>query len=50
MSGQGAVVVGDRAYNEAAEAAGWTVDAHIERPVHRSLTRHVHVLRRRGRR
>ena len=40
-----AVVVGDRSYDAAAEAAGWTVDAHIERPVHRSLTRHVHVLR-----
>ena len=40
-----AVVVGDRPYDDAAEAAGWTVDAHIERPVHRSLTRHVHVLR-----
>ena len=40
-----AVVVGDRPYDDAAEAAGWTVDARIERPVHRSLTRHVHVLR-----
>ena len=40
-----AVVVGDRPYDAAAEAAGWTVDTHIERPVHRSLTRHVHVLR-----
>ena len=40
-----AVVVGDRPYDDAAEAAGWTVDAHIERSVHRSLTRHVHVLR-----
>ena len=40
-----AVVVGDRPYDDAAEAAGWTVDAYIERPVHRSLTRHVHVLR-----
>ena len=40
-----AAVVGDRPYDDAAEAAGWTVDAHIERPVHRSLTRHVHVLR-----
>ena len=40
-----AVVVGDGPYDAAAEAAGWTVDAHIERPVHRSLTRHVHVLR-----
>ena len=40
-----AVVVGDRPYDDAAEAAGWTVDARLERPVHRSLTRHVHVLR-----
>jgi tRNA (guanine10-N2)-dimethyltransferase len=40
-----AVVVGNGPYDDAAEAAGWTVDAHIERPVHRSLTRHVHVLR-----
>ena len=40
-----AVVVGDRSYDEAAEAAGWTVEARLERPVHRSLTRHVHVLR-----
>ncbi|PSQ42750.1 TIGR01177 family methyltransferase [Halobacteriales archaeon SW_5_68_122] len=40
-----AVVVGDRAYDEAAETAGWAVEARLERPVHRSLTRHVHVLR-----
>ena len=40
-----AVVVGDRPYDDAAEAAGWTVDARLERPVHRSLTRYVHVLR-----
>jgi len=40
-----AVVVGDRPYDEAAEAAGWSVDSRFERRVHRSLTRHVHVLR-----
>ena len=43
--GPRAVVVGDRPYDEAAEAAGWTVDSRFERRVHRSLTRHVHVLR-----
>jgi tRNA (guanine10-N2)-dimethyltransferase len=40
-----AVVVGDRPYDRAAEAAGWTVESRFERRVHRSLTRHVHVLR-----
>jgi tRNA (guanine10-N2)-dimethyltransferase len=40
-----AVVVGDRPYDDAADAAGWTVDTRFERRVHRSLTRHVHVLR-----
>lgn len=39
-----AVVVGDRSLDGAAEAAGWRVDAEFDRPVHRSLTRHVHVL------
>lgn len=39
-----AVVVGDRSWVEEAEAAGWTVEAVFERRVHRSLTRHVHVL------
>jgi tRNA (guanine10-N2)-dimethyltransferase len=39
-----AVVVGDRSWVEAAQAAGWTVDATFERRVHRSLVRHVHVL------
>jgi tRNA (guanine10-N2)-dimethyltransferase len=39
-----AVVVGDRPYDAAAEAAGWTVDSRFERRVHRSLTRDVHVL------
>jgi len=39
-----AVLVGDRPWNEAAEAAGWTVESRFDRRVHRSLTRHVHVL------
>jgi tRNA (guanine10-N2)-dimethyltransferase len=41
-----AVVVADRSWKEAAEAAGWTVDERFERRVHGSLTRHVHVVRR----
>ncbi|WP_049937551.1 methyltransferase domain-containing protein [Haloplanus natans] len=41
-----AVVVADRSWREAAEDAGWTVEASFERPVHRSLTRHVHLLER----
>ncbi|MFB6157525.1 MAG: methyltransferase domain-containing protein [Haloferacaceae archaeon] len=41
-----AVVVGDRDWREAATAAGWRVGAVHERRVHRSLTRHVHVLER----
>jgi tRNA (guanine10-N2)-dimethyltransferase len=40
-----AVVVGDRDRSAAARAAGWAVEALFERPVHRSLTRFVHVLR-----
>ncbi|MFB6301302.1 MAG: methyltransferase domain-containing protein [Haloferacaceae archaeon] len=39
-----AVVVGDRPLRDAATAAGWTVETVHERRVHRSLTRHVHVL------
>jgi len=39
-----AVVVADRRWDEAAEAAGWTIARTFERRVHRSLTRHVHVL------
>ncbi|MES3518283.1 MAG: methyltransferase domain-containing protein [Natronomonas sp.] len=42
-----AVVVGDRDYDTVAEAAGWRVDSHFERRVHRSLVRHIHVLERR---
>jgi tRNA (guanine10-N2)-dimethyltransferase len=41
-----AVVVADRSWDEAAEAAGWTVERRFERRVHRSLVRHVHVLER----
>ncbi len=39
-----AVVVGDRIWNDAAEAAGWTVTDRFDRRVHASLTRYVHVL------
>lgn len=39
-----AVVVADRSLVDAATAAGWTVSERFERPVHRSLVRHVHVL------
>jgi tRNA (guanine10-N2)-dimethyltransferase len=42
-----AVVVADRSWEAAAEAAGWDVDERFERRVHRSLVRHVHVLSRR---
>ncbi len=40
-----AVVVGDRPWNAAAEAAGWTVTDRFDRRVHGSLVRYVHVLR-----
>jgi tRNA (guanine10-N2)-dimethyltransferase len=40
-----AVVVADRDRSADARRAGWTVEAVHERPVHRSLTRFVHVLR-----
>jgi tRNA (guanine10-N2)-dimethyltransferase len=39
-----AVVVADRAWDDAAREAGWTVEARFERHVHRSLDRHVLVL------
>jgi tRNA (guanine10-N2)-dimethyltransferase len=39
-----AVVIADRPWDEAAEAAGWTVEERFERRVHRSLTRHIAVL------
>ncbi|MFB6085722.1 MAG: methyltransferase domain-containing protein [Halodesulfurarchaeum sp.] len=40
-----AVVVADRSAEAGAREAGWTVRETYERRVHRSLTRHVHVLR-----
>jgi tRNA (guanine10-N2)-dimethyltransferase len=40
-----AVVVADRTYDPLARDAGWTLQDRHERRVHRSLTRHVHVLR-----
>jgi tRNA (guanine10-N2)-dimethyltransferase len=39
-----AVVVADRSLADPAADAGWSVEDVFERPVHRSLTRHVHVL------
>ena len=39
-----AVVVGDRPWDDAAVAAGWTVTDRFDRRVHRSLVRYVHVL------
>ena len=42
-----AVVVADRSWEPAAEAAGWTVERRFERRVHGTLVRHVHVLRAR---
>ena len=38
------VLVADRPWAALATEAGWTVAERFERPVHRSLTRHVHVL------
>ena len=43
VAGRG-VVVADRSREGEAVDAGWTVEAVFERPVHRSLTRYVHVL------
>jgi tRNA (guanine10-N2)-dimethyltransferase len=40
------VLVADRSWNDAAREADWTVTDRFERRVHRSLTRHVHVLAR----
>ncbi|MFB6154174.1 MAG: methyltransferase domain-containing protein [Halodesulfurarchaeum sp.] len=39
------VVVADRKLADRAAAAGWSDAERFERPVHRSLVRHVHVLR-----
>lgn len=38
------VLIADRDWSAAAEAAGWTVEERFERRVHRSLVRHVHLL------
>jgi len=43
-----AVVVGDRSWADAARGAGWTVTDRFRRRVHRSLVRHVLVLRQNG--
>ena len=40
-----AVVVGDRSWAGAARAEGWTIEGEFERRVHRSLDRHIVVLR-----
>ena len=39
-----AVLVADRPWTDAAEAAGWTVASRFDRRVHASLIRYVHVL------
>jgi tRNA (guanine10-N2)-dimethyltransferase len=39
------VVVGDRPWAQTAKQAGWTTEAVFDRPVHRSLTRYIVVLR-----
>ena len=38
------VVVGDRRWDQPAREAGWRVETTLHRRVHRSLTRHLHVL------
>jgi tRNA (guanine10-N2)-dimethyltransferase len=38
------VLVADRPWESVAREAGWTVEDRFERRIHRSLTRHVHVL------
>lgn len=40
-----AVIVGDRSWADAAESAGWTIESTFQRRVHRSLVRHVVILR-----
>jgi tRNA (guanine10-N2)-dimethyltransferase len=40
------VIVGDKPWAQPAHEAGWTTEAAFDRPVHRSLTRYVLVLRR----
>ncbi|MEF8789465.1 MAG: methyltransferase domain-containing protein [Haloarculaceae archaeon] len=39
-----AVLVADRPWTDAAREAGWDVESTIERRVHRSLVRHIHLL------
>ncbi len=39
-----AVLVADRSWTNEAEISGWTVEERIERRVHRSLARHIHLL------
>jgi len=39
-----AVFVADRSWTDDAREAGWTVEERIERRVHRSLVRHIHLL------
>jgi tRNA (guanine10-N2)-dimethyltransferase len=39
-----AVLVADRSWTNEAETFGWTVEERIERRVHRSLVRHIHLL------
>ena len=39
-----AVLVADRSWTDEARTAGWLVEERIERRVHRSLVRHVHLL------
>jgi len=38
------VLVADRSWTDGARAAGWVVEERIERRVHRSLVRHIHLL------
>jgi tRNA (guanine10-N2)-dimethyltransferase len=42
--GDAAVLVGDRPWETAADAAGWRVESRFDRRVHGSLVRYVHVL------
>lgn len=42
------VIIADRSYDDIASKVGWTVTTEFEQRVHRSLTRHIHALRRAG--
>ena len=44
--GERCVMVADRDWTSVVEGTGWQVAGRFERPVHRSLVRHVHVLER----